>query len=253
MGFSWTSTVWSGSGARWFRGRRDPRQAAHRRDGDRLRHQQPGETAFRLRRSPARRRDRDHGGANRHRRRHDRAVGRGAGRARRNRLRDRGGGVQGNGRGSGVGTARRRGGAVRRRCGRLRPPRVRLRRAAHRDPGPAGRAALFGTSRDPTLPMPGGAWPGTGATLAAVETASGKRAETGGKPEPHLFDQAPSPDSRGETRRDRGRPHRIGHRRGPASRADHRAVLTGACTRADAEAADPRPDHVLDDLAGLLA
>ena len=53
-----------------------------------------------------------------------------------------------------------------------------------------GGASLFGTSRDPTLPMPGGAWPGTGATLAAVETASGKRAETGGKPEPHLFDQA---------------------------------------------------------------
>ena len=25
-----------------------------------------------------------------------------------------------------------------------------------------GGAALFGTSRDPTLPMPGGAWPGTG-------------------------------------------------------------------------------------------
>ena len=36
-----------------------------------------------------------------------------------------------------------------------------------------GGAALFGTSRDPTLPMPGGAWPGTGAVLAAVETASG--------------------------------------------------------------------------------
>ena len=51
-------------------------------------------------------------------------------------------------------------------------------------------AALFGTSRDPTLPMPGGAWPGTGATLAAIETASGKRAEIGGKPEPHLFEQA---------------------------------------------------------------
>jgi glycerol-1-phosphatase len=37
-------------------------------------------------------------------------------------------------------------------------------------------ASLFATSRDPTLPMPGGAWPGTGAILAAVETASGKTA-----------------------------------------------------------------------------
>ncbi len=51
-------------------------------------------------------------------------------------------------------------------------------------------AALFATSHDPTLPMPGGAWPGTGAILAAVETASGATAEIGGKPEPHLFAMA---------------------------------------------------------------
>jgi ribonucleotide monophosphatase NagD (HAD superfamily) len=29
-------------------------------------------------------------------------------------------------------------------------------------------------------------------------------------------------------------------------------VLTGASSREDAERADPRPDHVVDDLAGLL-
>ena len=51
-------------------------------------------------------------------------------------------------------------------------------------------AALFATSHDPTLPMPGGAWPGTGAILAAVETASGATATIGGKPEPHLFAMA---------------------------------------------------------------
>ena len=51
-------------------------------------------------------------------------------------------------------------------------------------------ARLFATSRDPTLPMPGGAWPGTGAILAAVETASGETAQIGGKPEPHLFELA---------------------------------------------------------------
>ena len=32
-----------------------------------------------------------------------------------------------------------------------------------------GGASLFATSHDPTLPMPGGAWPGTGSILAAVE------------------------------------------------------------------------------------
>ena len=53
-----------------------------------------------------------------------------------------------------------------------------------------GGAALIGTSRDPTMPMPGGEWPGTGAILAAVETASGKTAEIAGKPERHLFEMA---------------------------------------------------------------
>ena len=42
----------------------------------------------------------------------------------------------------------------------------------------------------PPCRCPTASWPGTGATLAAIETASGERAETGGKPEPHLFEQA---------------------------------------------------------------
>jgi glycerol-1-phosphatase len=112
-------------------------------------------------------------------------------------------------------------------------------------------AALFGTSRDPTLPMPGGAWPGTGATLAAVETASGKRAETGGKPEPHLFDQARAliPNA--------SRVAIVGDRMASDIEGGRRAglktilVLTGASTRAEAEAASPPPDHVIDDLTAL--
>jgi|SRR6478672_11594309 len=115
-------------------------------------------------------------------------------------------------------------------------------------------AALFGTSRDPTLPMPGGAWPGTGATLAAVETASGERAETGGKPEPHLFDQARTliPEARAD------RIAIVGDRIASDIEGGRRAglitvlVLTGACNRAEAEAAEPPPDHILDDLTGLL-
>lgn len=114
-------------------------------------------------------------------------------------------------------------------------------------------AALFGTSRDPTLPMPGGAWPGTGATLAAVETASGKTAETAGKPEPHLFEQALAliPDA--------ARVAMVGDRVSSDIEGGRRAglatilVLSGATSREEAESATPRPDHIVDDLAGLLA
>jgi glycerol-1-phosphatase len=113
-------------------------------------------------------------------------------------------------------------------------------------------ASLFGTSRDPTLPMPGGAWPGTGATLAAVETASGKTAEIGGKPERHLFEQARAliPNA--------GRVAMVGDRLASDIEGGRRAglatvlVLSGACSRKEADAADPPPDHVIDDLSGLL-
>jgi glycerol-1-phosphatase len=114
-----------------------------------------------------------------------------------------------------------------------------------------GGAALFATSRDPTLPMPDGAWPGTGAVLAAVETASGATAEIGGKPEPHLFELA----------RERiGDPERVamvGDRVSSDIAGGRKAgletilVLSGATTRDEAKAAEPRPDRVVDDLATL--
>jgi HAD superfamily hydrolase (TIGR01450 family) len=115
-----------------------------------------------------------------------------------------------------------------------------------------GGASLFATSRDPTLPMPGGAWPGTGAILAAVETASGARAEIGGKPERHLFDQARAliPNA--------GRVAMVGDRLASDIEGGRRAglatvlVLSGACSGEEAAAAEAPPDHVVDDLSGLL-
>ena len=112
-------------------------------------------------------------------------------------------------------------------------------------------AMLFATSRDPTLPMPGGAWPGTGAVLAAIETASGASAEIGGKPEHHLFDLAC--ERLGERRRvamvgDRVASDIEGGRR---AGLDTVLVLTGATASEDAAAA--AADHVIDDLAGLVA
>lgn len=122
-------------------------------------------------------------------------------------------------------------------------------------------AAFLATSRDPTMPMPGGAWPGTGAVLAAVETASGRRAEIAGKPERHLFEVAleaigaapaggEGPAPRVAMVGDRVASDIVG---GRAAGLDTVLVLSGSTDRAAAAAAEPRPDHVADDLAALLA
>jgi glycerol 3-phosphatase-2 len=113
-------------------------------------------------------------------------------------------------------------------------------------------AALIATSRDPTMPMPGGAWPGTGAVLAAVETASGRGAEIAGKPERHLFEMAI--EALGGVERVAMVGDRISSDvdGGRAAGLATVLVLTGASSRADAAAAEPAPDHLIENLAGLL-
>ena len=90
------------------------------------------------------------------------------------RLRDRRPGFKDTVAATGAGAARGRGGARGRRGARLRPPRVRLRGAADRDAAPC--SAALRCSRPAATRRcrcPAATWPGTGAILAAVETASG--------------------------------------------------------------------------------
>jgi glycerol 3-phosphatase-2 len=126
-------------------------------------------------------------------------------------------------------------------------------------------AALVATSRDPTMPYPGGEVPGTGSVLAAVETASGRRAEIAGKPERHLFEmaieswrgcllvQAPTKEPRNL------RVAMVGDRvssdiaGGRAAGLATVLVLSGTTSREEAAVADPAPDHVVDSLSDLLA
>lgn len=113
-------------------------------------------------------------------------------------------------------------------------------------------ASLFATSRDPTMPFPGGEVPGTGAVLAAVETASGRRAAIAGKPEHHLFEMAI--EAAGG-----GRLAMVGDRVASDVAGGRNAgletvlVLSGTTSREQAGVAEPAPDHVLEDLTGLLA
>jgi ribonucleotide monophosphatase NagD (HAD superfamily) len=100
--------------------------------------------------------------------------------------------------------------------------------------------------------MPDGPWPGTGAVLAAIEIAAGRKAGiVVGKPEPAMYEAAR--DRLGE-----GRCLAVGDRLdvdvAGARRAgmDSALVLTGGTTRAEADAADPRPTHVADSLGALV-
>ena len=114
------------------------------------------------------------------------------------------------------------------------------------------------------MPMPGGEWPGTGAILAAVETASGRVAEIGGKPERHLFEIALAALSRSihdDVQRNRGaRVAMVGDRLssdiegGRAGGAgDDPRPQRHQRPRARPRRRTPPPDHVVDDLAAPAA
>src|SRR4051794_2392782 len=112
-------------------------------------------------------------------------------------------------------------------------------------------ADLLAAGRDRTFPMPGGPWPGTGAVVAAIEYATGREAESVGKPEPGLF----------RTALDRfgGQAPLVVGDRLDADVAGARAaglpaalVLTGVTTRAEALAARDGVVAVAEDLAALV-
>jgi HAD superfamily hydrolase (TIGR01450 family) len=113
-------------------------------------------------------------------------------------------------------------------------------------------AELIGVTRDASDPMPDGPWPGTGAVLAAVETATGRRAaRVVGKPEPAMYRAALDRLGGGRTLAvgDRLEVDVAGARR---AGLDSALVLTGGTTREAADAADPRPTRVADSLAALV-
>jgi HAD superfamily hydrolase (TIGR01450 family) len=113
-------------------------------------------------------------------------------------------------------------------------------------------ADLLATARDPNYPQPDGLWPGTGAILAAVEYATGVRAQIVGKPEPQLFTTALE-------RLGDGRTLVIGDRVGSDLAAAAAAQLDAALVRSDSsdhaelEGFEPQPVAVADTLAELLA
>ncbi len=112
-------------------------------------------------------------------------------------------------------------------------------------------ADFLASGRDPTYPQPDGMWPGTGAILAAVETASERKAEIVGKPQPQLLLTAL--DRLGE-----GTTLVVGDRvdsdlaAAAAAGLDSALVMTGGMTEADLDGVEPPPVAVSESLSALL-
>lgn len=113
-------------------------------------------------------------------------------------------------------------------------------------------AAFVATNGDATFPAATGLWPGAGAILAAIEKASGGKAEVMGKPNAPMMEVA--------ARRLAGakRIAVVGDRpdsdlAGGAARGwTTILVLTGVTSKDDVPNVSPVPDYVVDSLADLI-
>src|SRR5690606_34863849 len=115
-------------------------------------------------------------------------------------------------------------------------------------------ARYFATNGDNTCPMPGGDVPDAGATIAAYAHLTGRTPElVAGKPSPLILqvalDRLGLPAARCLMAGDRLETDmRMGHEAGMATAL----VLTGVTSRAQAEATQPRPTLILDNLGELV-
>jgi 4-nitrophenyl phosphatase len=114
-------------------------------------------------------------------------------------------------------------------------------------------AQFVATNDDSAFPAPDGLWPGAGAILASIETASGRRAEVMGKPHDPMMEAVAA-------RLDGARAvAMVGDRpetdlAGGASRGWATVlVLSGVTGRNEAARVNPTPDLVVDSLQELLS
>ncbi len=112
-------------------------------------------------------------------------------------------------------------------------------------------ADFYATNRDPAYPSEEGHIPATGAILASVEVASGKKAKVAGKPENIIFEVALG----------RVNNHKIvmiGDRLDTDIQGGKDAglstilVLSGSTKKKDLKDSDIKPDHVINNLRDLL-
>ena len=115
-------------------------------------------------------------------------------------------------------------------------------------------AELIGATRDANFPMPDGPWPGTGAVLAAIETAAGRKAVawSSASRSRAMYDAARDRLGAGPHPR-RRRPARVDVAGARRAGLDSALVLTGATSRERGRRRrSPRPTFVADSLGALV-
>ena len=116
-------------------------------------------------------------------------------------------------------------------------------------------AKFFATNRDPAYPSPEGLIPATGAMLASIETACGKKAVVAGKPEIIMYEVALAE----HLHRDRDRFAIIGDRLDTDIAGGRNAgistilTLSGSTSEEDIRHSEIKPDYVIRDLRGLFS
>ncbi len=113
-------------------------------------------------------------------------------------------------------------------------------------------AHFFATNRDPVFPTAEGLVPATGAILASIEVASGKKAVVAGKPESMMFEVAKEigcPHSRAVIIGDRLDTDILGGKRAGIKTI---LALSGSTKADDVSKSGIKPDYVIDDLRGLI-
>jgi HAD superfamily hydrolase (TIGR01457 family) len=112
-------------------------------------------------------------------------------------------------------------------------------------------ARFMATNGDATFPSPEGLWPGNGAIVSALVTASDRTPEFAGKPHPPLYEAAAAVLPPGPLLM-------VGDRvdtdiAGAAALGwDTALVLTGVTAQEAAHTADPAPTHLVESLAALV-
>ena len=114
-------------------------------------------------------------------------------------------------------------------------------------------ADFIGTNGDSFYPCEHGRAPATGALLASVEAASGKKAVTAGKPEKYMFDilekSGVAPTKKTLLVGDSLRTDIVGGRKAGYSTA---LVMTGVANKTDLEGNAVKPDFIIENISFLL-